>query len=237
MKHTTHGIFSFILLFVLLLLPGIASSSAKDDPLLSMVILEKLEYQTSGDQEPLVINTQGWIGKDLSKLWLKSELERSGGHLEEFELQALYSRAIAPFWDLQIGVRQDFKPSPQRSWLALGVQGLAPYFIDLEATLFFGQGRQLALRIDAEHDIPISQKLILTPEIEVNLYSQDDQALGIGAGLSDYQAGLRLRYEIVREFAPYIGIQWNKEFGETANFSSSTGERTGETFFVIGLHA
>jgi copper resistance protein B len=152
-------------------------------------------------------------------------------------LQALYSRAIAPYWDLQLGLRHDFQPSPSRSWGVIGIQGIAPYFFEVDTALFIGESGQTALRVEAEYELLFTQKLILTPEVELNFYGQDDKDLNIGSGLSDLEAGLRLRYEIRREFAPYIGVNWNKSFGNTADFASAEGEDTDDVQWVVGLRA
>ena len=181
-------------------------AGAKDDPLLTKVLIDQLEVRNADDGNPWVLDGQGWIGKDLQKLWLKVEVERNDGETEEAELQALYSQAIAPFWDIQVGLRQDFQPSPNRSWAVIGLQGLAPYLFEIDTALFVGESGRTALRLKAEYELLFTQRLILTPEIEANFYGKNDEELGIGSGLSDLNTGLRLRYEIRREFAPYIGV-------------------------------
>jgi len=152
-------------------------------------------------------------------------------------LQFLYSKAIARYWDFQLGVRHDFKPSPSRSWATIGFKGLAPYFFDIDAAAFIGESGRTALRFEAEYELLLTQRLILTPEIELNIYGQNDPDVGIGAGLSDLEVGLRLRYEIRREFAPYIGINWSRLFGNTADFAKIAGEDTSEAQLVIGFRA
>jgi copper resistance protein B len=128
-------------------------------------------------------------------------------------------------------------PTPNRDWLAIGFQGLAPYFFEIDAAAFIGNNGQTALRLEAEYEVMLTQKLILTPEVEINAYSKDDEATGVGSGLSDIELGLRLRYEIRREFAPYIGVNWNKKYGDTANFSRDEGEDVSDTQFVVGIRA
>ena len=214
-----------------------ALAGGKDDPLLGKVIIDQLEVRDAGENSPVVLAAQGWVGKDLQKLWLKTAVERVAGGTEEVELQALYSQAIAPFWDIQVGVRQDFQPTPSRTWAVIGLQGLAPYFFEIDTAVFIGEGGRTALRLDAEYELLFTQRLILTPEIEVNFYGQNDADLGIGSGLSDIEAGLRLRYEIRREFAPYIGVNWNKSFGNTAGFARSAGEKIDDFQWVVGVRA
>ena len=212
-------------------------AGGKDDPMLTKVLIDQLEVRDADGSNPWVLNGQGWIGKDLQKLWFKAEVERNDGETEDAELQALYSQAIAPFWDVQVGLRQDFEPSPSRSWAVIGLQGLAPYFFEIDTALFIGESGRTALRLEAEYELLFTQRLILTPEIEVNFYGQNDADLGIGSGLSDMEAGLRLRYEIRREFAPYIGVNWNKRFGNAADFARNQGEDTNDIQWVIGVRA
>jgi copper resistance protein B len=214
-----------------------AGAATADDPLLVLAILNQLEMRDTGGDDTLSWDGQGWIGKDLRKLWIKTEGERTGGVTDESELQFLYSKAIARYWEFQVGVRHDFEASPSQSWAVIGVQGLAPYFFETDAALFFGESGQTALRLETEYELLFTQRLILTPEIEVNFYGQDDANIGVGSGLSDLELGLRLRYEIRREFAPYIGVNWSKLFGNTADFATIAGESTSETQLVIGLRA
>lgn len=214
-----------------------ARAHGEDDPLLVMALIDQLELQNAHRDSSLAWDMQGWIGKDVNKLWIKTDGERVGGDSEDAELQFLYSKAVAPYWDFQVGVRHDFEPSPSRSWAAIGFQGLAPYFFETDATLFIGDSGRTALRLQAEYDLLLTQRLILTPEIEVNLYGQDDPAIGIGSGLSDIEAGLRLRYEIRREFAPYIGVIWQRDFGGTADFVRAVGGNASDTRFVLGMRA
>jgi len=171
----------------------------------------------------------------LRKLWFKTEGERVAGSTDEAEVQFLYSKAIASYWEFQVGVRHDFEPSPSQSWAVIGVQGLAPYFFETDIALFIGDSGRTALRFESEYELLLTQRLILTPEIEVNFYGQDDVDIGLGSGLSDLELGLRLRYEIRRELAPYIGVNWSKLFGTTKDFARSAGESTSEAQLVIGI--
>jgi len=211
--------------------------AAMDDPLLSKVMIDRLEVRDVEHNNPIVWEGQGWIGKDLHKLWFKTEGERANGETEDAEVQALYSHAIAPFWDVQVGLRQDFKPDPGRGWAVIGLQGLAPYFFELDTALFIGESGRTAFRVQAEYELMFTQKLILTPEVEINFYGQNDVDLEIGSGLSDIEAGLRLRYEVRREVAPYIGVNWNKRFGNSADFSRSSGKSVDDFQWVVGVRA
>ena len=212
-----------------------ARAEAADDPLLLTVILDQLEMRDVGGDNALSWDGQGWLGRDLRKIWLKTDGERTAGNTEEAELQFLYSKAVARYWDIQVGIRHDFEPSPSRSWAAIGFKGLAPYFFDIDAAAFIGEAGRTALRFEAEYELLLTQRLILTPDIEINLYGQNDPDVGIGSGLSEIEAGLRLRYEIRREFAPYVGVNWSRMFGSTADFAKIAGRDTSEAQLVIGL--
>ena len=225
------ALFGAICLFV----TNNAIASAEDDPLLLTVIFDQVETRDATGGDTFSWDAEGWLGKDLDKFWFKTEGERMAGNTDDAELQFLYSKAIARYWDFQLGVRYDFEPSPSRSWAAIGVKGLAPYFFDIDAALFIGDSGRTALRFEAEYELLLTQRLILTPDIEMNLYGKNDPNIGIGSGLSDIEAGLRLRYEIRREFAPYIGVNWSRLFGNTADFARIAGESTSATELVIGL--
>lgn len=224
------------LLFLVISVSAVAGGRG-DDPLLAKVMIDQFEVRSTGGPDPIVLEAQGWVGKDLNKLWVKADIEHVGGEIEEAELQLLYSRAIAPYWDFQIGWRHDSRPTPDRDWLAIGFQGLAPYFFEVDATAFVGEGGQTALRLEAEYEMMITQKLVLAPEVSFDFHGKNDSKLGIGSGLSDSEIGLRLRYEIKREFAPYIGINWTRKYGNTANFAHDEGEDTSDVQVVAGVRA
>ncbi len=225
-----------VLLFATLTMAGTAQGSGMyDDPLLAMLLVDQFEIQAGSGDDPLVWDAEGWVGKDLNKIWIKTDGEYSDGSMEEMELQALYSRAIAPFWDLQAGWRRDIRPSPDRDWLALGVKGLAPYYFDIDAAVFLGDNGRTAARLQFEYEFMFTQRLILVPELAFNFYGKDDPAAGIGSGLSDIEAGLRLRYEIRREFAPYIGVNWSHLYGQTADYAREDDEDTDDFRFVAGI--
>lgn len=209
----------------------------EDDPLVTKVMIDQLETRFVDGDDPLVLEGKIWIGKDLNKFVLKADVEQVKGETHELELQALYSRAIDPYWDFQIGVRQDQKPAPSKNWLAIGFEGVAPYWFEIDTALFIGENDQVALSFAAEYEWMITQRWVLSPEFELNIHSKDDEARGVGSGLSDTQLGLRLRYEIKREFAPYIGINWNNKYGNTATFAENEGERVSSTQIVAGVRA
>jgi len=228
---------AILLASIILSVSDDAGADSADDPLLLTVILDQLETRDVAGDNTLSWDGEGWLGKDLHKIWLKTDGERTAGNTNEAELQFLYSKAIARFWDFQVGVRHDFEPSPSRSWAAIGLKGLAPYFFDIDAAAFIGESGRIALQIEAEYELLLTQRLILASDIEINLYGQNDSDVGIGSGLSDIEAGIRLRYEIRRQFAPYIGVNWSRLFGNTADFATVAGKDKSEVQFVIGLRA
>lgn len=212
-------------------------AGGKDDPLIYKVMIDQLETRITDGPNPLVLEAEAWAGYDLHKFWFKTDVERVDGETEEAEVQLLYSRAIAPFWDFQAGWRRDIRPKPDRDYLALVFKGLAPYLFEVDAGLFIGESGRVNARLDAEYEYLFTQKWILAPELTLNLNSKDDDERGIGSGLSDLSLGLRLHYEIRREFAPYVGVNWSKKFGETADFAEEEGEDTSDTQIVVGIRA
>ncbi|HEY0624089.1 copper resistance protein B [Sphingomonas sp.] len=181
-------------------------------------------------------DVQFWYGGDRDKLWVKSQGEgRFGEGVEGAEVQALWSRAIGPFLDLQAGVRYDIRPQPGRGYLVLGVQGLAPYWFEIDAAAFVSEEGDVSARFEAEYDQRITQRLILQPRGGFEVSLQDVPELGAGSGLSTAEAGLRLRYEFVPEFAPYVGVQYERAFGDTADFRRRAGEDRGGWSLVLGV--
>jgi copper resistance protein B len=176
-----------------------------------------------------------WFGTDTERLWLRSEGERVGGHTESADLEVLYGRSVSPWWDVVAGVRHDFKPGDRRSWAAFGVQGMAPYRFEVSATAYLGEGGQIAANVEAEYTLRITNRLILQPLVEVDIAAKDDPEYGVGRGLSAIEAGLRLRYEISRRFAPYIGVVHERAFGDTADHRRADGESPRDTRVVAGV--
>lgn len=202
------------------------------------VLADRLEYRLQDGRDGYAWDVQGWYGGDVDKLWLKSEGEGAfRDKPESAEVQALWSHAIGPFFDLQAGIRYDFRPDPERGHLVLGVQGLAPYKFELDAAAFLSEEGDLTARLEAEYDQRLTQQLILQPRIEADIAAQDVPELGIGSGLSSIETGLRLRYEIAPEFAPYVGVEWERKIGATADFARTAGEEVELSRAVIGLRA
>jgi copper resistance protein B len=201
-----------------------------------MFLADQLEYRINDGRDGYKWDIQGWYGGDYDKLWLKSEGEGAFGEaVEQLELQALYSRSIDPWWNFQAGIRHDFRPDPERTHLVVGIQGLAPYWFELDGQLFLSDKGDLTGRAEAEYDQRITNKLILQPAVELNFSLQDVPEIGIGAGLSSAEAGLRLRYEVVPEFAPYVGIEYEHAFGDTADFRRDAGDDVGGWALLTGI--
>lgn len=205
-----------------------------DDPLISKFMLDKLEY-VHGVSDSMAWDGRFRIGYDLNRAWVRSEGQRVHGKTQDADVELLWGHTFAPFWDVVSGVRHDFGTGPSRDWAALGIQGLAPYKFYVEATAYMGSSGRTAARLKTSYDLLLTQRLILSPEVDANLYSKDDPSRGIGAGLSDASLGLRLRYEIRREFAPYIGFNLVRKYGKTADFSRAEGAPAHDVQLVTGV--
>jgi len=202
------------------------------------VLIERLEAQVRRGRDAYLFDAQAWYGGDIDKLWLKAEGNGGfGTRLDETELQALWSHAIGPWFDLQTGVRYDLRPGNDLAHLVVGVQGLAPYWIEIEAAAFLSERGDLTATIEAEHDARITQRLILQPRAQVSLAAQDVPRSDLGPGVTGVEAGLRLRYEIVPQFAPYVGVEYRAKLGKTADRARATGEDPSGLSFVAGLRA
>jgi len=202
---------------------------------LSKLLLDQLEAVHGRDGNAQAWEAEGWYGGDEDKLWLRSEGEVSRGTVDDGNLEAFWNHAIATYWDSQLGARHDWGACAERDWVAFGVQGLAPYWFELEATGYVGSSGRTAARFRADYDVLFTQRLILQPELELNLYGKNDSARGVGSGLSDVQFGLRLRYEIRRELAPYVGINWVHHIGTTADYARAEGQQAFDQQFVAGI--
>ncbi|TAM13094.1 MAG: copper resistance protein B [Nevskiaceae bacterium] len=207
-----------------------------DNPVIAMLLLDRLEYVHARDGgNGVAIDGEAWYGKNFNKLWLKFEGEHADGQLQDLRAEALWSHAIATYWNTQLGVRHDFGVGPERTWAAFGIEGLAPWWFQTEATLYVGPSGRTAARVSVEYEGRLTQRLILQPELEANAYGKNDPRRGIGSGLSDARAGLRLRYEIRREFAPYVGVEWLQRFAQTADFARAQGQSAGDLRWVVGF--
>jgi copper resistance protein B len=210
-----------------------------DDPIFFHGILDQAEARFNGRNIDGRWEGQAWAGTDYNKIWVKSEgLLSKNGKIEDGQNQILYARSISTYFDLQAGLRVDANSSTtSRTWGAFGIQGLSMYFFDLEATGFVSDRGTFAAKLAASYDLLFTQRLILQPQVELNLYSQATPSLLYGSGFSSMEAGIRLRYEITRKFAPYIGIHYEGKFGQTATLVKQEGERPTSVGFVFGIRS
>ena len=213
----------------------------EDDQVFSFLLFEQLEYRNNEGPDTFSWDAQSWIGGDYNRFWVKTEGDDNsfGNDGGEVEVQALYSRLIAPFWDFQAGFRYDWLygngPDRSRAFAVIGVQGIAPYEFDIESALFISEDGDVSARLTAEYDVLLTQRLVLQPRFELNVAVQDAEDFGVGDGFNDVELGLRLRYEIKREFAPYIGISWDRKLGNTADITRRQGEEVSNLAAIIGL--
>jgi copper resistance protein B len=206
----------------------------QDDARTGKFLLDRAEWREVDDASAGFWDLHAWYGGDYNKLWIKSEgVVREGNTEARGEL--LWDRIVSPWWHVQAGVRHDIGEGPSRSWAAFGTQGLAPYFFEIEATLYLGEEGRTAARFAAEYELLLTQRLILQPKLELNLYGKSDPDNDIGAGLADAEFGVRVRYEIRREFAPYIGIAWTSSYGNTADLLRASGRDTSELQALAGV--
>ncbi|HEU4625042.1 MAG TPA: copper resistance protein B [Steroidobacteraceae bacterium] len=199
------------------------------------VLLDQLDWRDAEGATAFAWDVQAYYGTDYDKLWLKTEGERAAGATEDARLEVLWDRIVSRWWSTQAGVRDDFGEGPTRDWLAVGVQGLAPYFFHIEATAYLGDAGRTAARFKAEYELLFTQRLILTPELELNAYGKDDPERRIMSGVSDAELSLRLRYEIRREIAPYVGVAWVHRFGRTADLVRAAGDDPSDVQALAGI--
>ncbi len=219
---------------------GIDGWEETDEIAVSKIIFDQLEYRDNNDASLSRWDMQGWYGTDYKKLWIKFEGEdessRSSG---EFSLETLYSKATASYWDLQYGARYDraygSDASNERYFGVLGLQGLAPYWFEIESSLYIDQDANLSGRLIASYDLLLNQRLILQPRFELNVSANDLPQFNIGKGINDVQFDLRLRYEFKREIAPYLGITWQKKYGDTEAYTLNEGGSSEFTELVLGI--
>ena len=215
--------------------PEVDGHGAHDNPIYSYWLLDRLETWDADEGVGLGWEASAWIGTDLDRVWLRSEGERVDQRTESADIEVLYGRSISPWWDMVAGIRHEFGEGPSQTFAAIGLMGLAPYKFEVEATAYIGQSGQTAARIEAEYDTLLTNRLILQWQAELEFHGKSDEVRGIGAGLGTFEAGLRLRYEVTRRFAPYIGVAWEHAFGPTADLRRAAGEDINDTRLVAGV--
>jgi copper resistance protein B len=214
---------------------GLPMHSMLEDPFNRSFLFDELETHEHDGRRDLAWDATFWAGRAFDKLAVRTEGEKSGGTTESAELELFWSHAVARWWDVLTGARTDFEPGDTQSWAAFGIQGLAPYRFELEATAYLGDGGRSALRFEGEYELLITPRLILQPQLEVDWYGQADAVRGLGPGLSTAEAALRLRYEFRREVAPYVGLVRERKFGATADRARARGEDPDDTLLVAGV--
>lgn len=215
--------------------PDVQGHSVHDNAIHSFWLLDRLEAWDADQGTGVGWEAVAWIGTDLDRVWLRSEGERVGGSTESADIEVLYGRAISRWWDVVAGLRHDFGHGPSQTFAAIGIQGLAPHWFEVEATAYVGQSGQTAARLEVEYDTLLTNRLILQWLAEAEFHGKDDPRRGIGAGLGTVEAGLRLRYEFTRRFAPYIGVVRERAFGGTADLRRGAGEDIDDTRLVAGV--
>lgn len=201
----------------------------------SMLLVNRLEHWDGQHGTGQAWEASGWVGGNINRLWLRSEGERSDGRTGSADLEVMYGRSVSPWWDVLVGVKHDFRPADSRTWAAFGIQGLAPYKFETSATAYVGEGGQVAATVEVEYELLLTNRLILQPLVEARFSAKDEPEYGNGSGLNKVEAGLRLRYEFSRRFAPYIGISHERLFGDTADYHEAAGERARDTRWVAGV--
>ncbi|MGY0587654.1 MAG: copper resistance protein B [Paraglaciecola chathamensis] len=215
-------------------LTGVDRLTLADEHRFYAVLGDRLEYNEFNDSG--VFDLQAWYGTTFDRLVIKTEGDISDGKLEENQTDILWSHAISAYWNTQVGVRADyFEAGQNRQWLAFGLQGLAPYWFELDMTAYLGEQGNTAFALEAEYELLLTQKLIIQPRAELTFFGKDDQENALGSGLSSSAVGVRVRYEFTRQFAPYIGVEWTNLYGNTADFAQLDGQSASNTEFVAGI--
>jgi len=203
--------------------------------IVSNLMVDTAELQFGDDETAFHWEGEGWIGGDINRFVFKTEGEANEDHVESAEVQTLYSRAIGPYFDLQAGVRYDIEPSPNRAYAVLGFEGVAPYWFETTGALFVSDEGEVSARLEGSYDARLTQRIILQPRGEINFSADDVPELELGAGVTDVELGLRLRYDVTRNFAPYVGVTYETKLGDTAEYASAAGEDESDTRLMIGV--
>ena len=214
---------------------GLPAHSVLEDPFNRSLLVDELETHDDAGSRALAWDATFWAGRTFDKLLVRTEGAKRSGTTEDAELELLWSRSAARWWDVVAGARADFEPASTQSWAAFGVRGLAPYRFELEATVYVGDGGDSAARFEGEYELLITPRLILQPQVELDWYGQSDPERGVGPGLSTGEAALRLRYELRREVAPYVGLVYARKFGATADVERAAGRDPDDTRLVAGV--
>jgi copper resistance protein B len=199
------------------------------------VLFDQLEWHAGDTATGFDLDSRGWIGGDRDRLWFRAEGDDDGGRLGEAQAHVLFGRQFARWWDLVAGVRQEFRPGPAQTWAAVGIQGLAPYWFEVEATAYVGGSGRTQARLAFEYELLLTNRVFLQPLLEMEFTGKSDPERRIGAGLSATDLGIRLRYEWRREIAPYVGLTWSRKWGGTADFAREDGDAPASARLATGL--
>jgi copper resistance protein B len=214
--------------------PDAAHVHGADDAILSYVLLDQFELRSGAGERSFAWDVKGWMGTDLNRLWLRSDGAMVSGHAESASVELLYGRSVSSWWDVVAGLRHDLRPAESQTFAAFGMQGLAPQRVEVAITAYLAEDGQSAARLSAGYELLLTNRLVLQPHMELDAYGKSDPARGVGSGISSVQAGLRLRYEFTRQFAPYLGVNWERALGKTADLAA--GEAS-EMRAVAGVRA
>ena len=215
--------------------PDVEGHATHDQSVHYFVLLDQLEWQAANDAGGINLDGKGWIGRDRDRLWFRTEGDGEVDRVEAAQAHVLYGRQIARWWDVVGGIRQDFRPGPAQTWAVLGIQGLAPYWFEIEATAYVGASGRTQARLELEYELLLTNRLVLQPLVEVEVFGMSDPERGVGAGLSTTDIGFRLRHELRREVAPYVGVVWSNKWGKTADFARAGGDDASGARLVAGV--
>ena len=215
--------------------PDVDGHAAHDNDLNYFVLFDQLEWEAIPGEDGFGWDTKGWVGRDRDRLWLRTEGQRAGDSLNDAQSHVFYGHQFARWWDVLVGVRQDFAPGPAQTWMAVGVQGLAPYWFNVEATAYVGANGRNHYRFETEYEVLLTNRVVLQPMAELEIYGKPDLEHDRDRGLATLDFGFRLRYLIRKELAPYVGVVWHQKHFGTADIARANGERTGGAHFVAGL--
>ncbi len=215
--------------------PDVHGHAMRDNDVNYLVLFDQFEWEIGSGADAFAWDTKGWVGRDLDRFWFRTEGIGSEDGLSEAHGDLLYGRALSRWWNVVGGLRQDLDPGPAQTWAAVGVQGLAPYWFDVEATAYIGGSGRTEFRFETEYSFLLTNRLILQPIVELSVFGKDDPEREVGRGISTLNTGFRLRYEFRRELAPYLGVTWDRSFFGTADYQEAAGEPVGRTRLVVGL--
>lgn len=215
--------------------PDVQGHATHDTSVNYFMLFDQLEWQSLDGGDSGAWDTKGWVGGDRNRLWFRTEGDVRDAHFFATQTHVLFGRAIARWWDIVGGVRQDVRPGPAQTWAAVGIQGIAPYWFDVQATAYVGEAGRTHFRVETEYDLLLTNRLVLQPLLETEIYGKADPEHRFGAGLATVDVGVRLRYEIRRELAPYLGFVWSGKFFGTADFAHAAGETSAGARLAAGI--